>query len=724
VTEPRAAADAQSDIAPAATLEGVVERIVYENPETGYLVARLKRAGQIDLDTFVGSMLALSAGETVRLRGQWIEDKKFGRQLKAESCEVLVPNTIEGIEKYLGSGLIDGIGPTYAKRLVQAFGSETLRVIDESPAKLRQVPGIGRKRAEQIRASWETHKEVQAIMVFLQGHGIRPAQAARIYQVYGNKATTVLRQNPYRVAEDIGGIGFQGADALARSMGIEADAPARLQAGLKHALNQALGRGHVFLPRRELLDEAVALLSVPPDKLEPQLAHALGSKGLASDGEAIFLPRQHEAETECARLLKQLVSAPADAPAIQLDNALKWVEREKKINLSPEQREAIRRGCEAKVLVITGGPGTGKTTVINSLLAILERKGVSFLLAAPTGRAAKRMEEATGRDASTLHRLLEFSPKNGAFVRNEADPLVTDLLVVDETSMVDEMLMHALLRALPFFARLILVGDVDQLPSVGAGNVLFDLIASGTLPVVRLQTIFRQAEDSAIVTNAHRINQGLPPQYNDDDFLFIDRPDPAEAQATIVELVSRRIPKGLGLDPLRDVQVLSPMRRGEAGTLRINEALQEALNPNGAPVAGRPLRVGDKVIQLKNNYDLEVYNGDVGIIALDAPGASEIEIAFDDGRRVIYPYTALDQLGLAYAMTIHKSQGSEYNTVIIPMLGQHYMMLQRNVLYTGVTRGKRRVILVGEAKAIAMAVKNSRQAHRNTLLAERLRNTV
>jgi exodeoxyribonuclease V alpha subunit len=723
VTEPRAAADAQSDITPTATLEGVVERIVYENPETGYLVARLKRAGQIDLDTFVGSMLALSAGETVRLRGQWIEDKKFGRQLKAESCEVLVPNTIEGIEKYLGSGLIDGIGPTYAKRLVQAFGAETLRVIDEAPAKLRQVPGIGRKRAEQIRASWETHKEVQAIMVFLQGHGIRPAQAARIYQVYGNKATTVLRQNPYRVAEDIGGIGFQGADALARSMGIEADAPARLQAGLKHALNQALGRGHVFLPRRELLDEAAALLSVPQEKLVPQLAHALGSKGLASDGEAIFLPKQHEAETECARLLKQLVSAPADAPAIQLDNALKWVEREKKINLSPEQREAIRRGCEAKVLVITGGPGTGKTTVINSLLAILERKGVSFLLAAPTGRAAKRMEEATGRDASTLHRLLEFSPKNGAFVRNEADPLVTDLLVVDETSMVDEMLMHALLRALPFFARLILVGDVDQLPSVGAGNVLFDLIASGTLPVVRLQTIFRQAEDSAIVTNAHRINQGLPPLYNDDDFLFIDRPDPAEAQATIVELVSRRIPKGLGLDPLRDVQVLSPMRRGEAGTLRINEALQEALNPHGTPVAGRPLRVGDKVIQLKNNYDLEVYNGDVGVIALDAPGASEIEVAFDDGRRVIYPYTALDQLGLAYAMTIHKSQGSEYNTVIIPMLGQHYMMLQRNVLYTGVTRGKRRVILVGEAKAIAMAVKNSRQAHRNTLLAERLRNT-
>ncbi|MBI1319217.1 MAG: ATP-dependent RecD-like DNA helicase [Candidatus Hydrogenedens sp.] len=724
MTEARAEAAAQTEIAPPVTLEGVVERIVFESPESGFLVARLKRGGQPELDTFVGNMLAVSAGETVRLRGQWIEDKKFGRQLKVETCEVLVPNTLEGIEKYLGSGLIEGIGPTYAKRLVAAFGENTLRVIDEAPAKLRQVPGIGRKRAEQIRASWESHKEVQAIMVFLQGHGIRPAQAARIYQVYGDKAITVLRQNPFRLAEDISGIGFQGADAMARSMGIEQDAPARLQAGLKHVLNQALTRGHVFLPRGELLDEATELLGVPRNRVEPQLAEALAMKGLASDGEAIYLPQFREAESECARLLKQLLSAPHDAPDIKMDNALKWVERENNIALSDEQRDAIRRGCEEKVLVITGGPGTGKTTVINSLLAILEKKGVSFLLAAPTGRAAKRMEEATGREAQTLHRLLEFSPKSGGFVRNESDPLVTDLLVVDETSMVDELLMHAVLRALPFFARLVLVGDVDQLPSVGAGNVLFDIIASGTLPVVRLQKIFRQAEESAIVRNAHRINQGDLPEFNTEDFLFIERPEPAQALDTVVELLSRRIPQGLGLDPLRDVQVLSPMRRGEAGTVRLNEALQEALNPHGAPVAGRTLRHGDKVIQLKNNYDLEVYNGDVGIIRLDAPGAEEIEVEFEDGRRVLYPYAALDQLGLAYAMTIHKSQGSEYHTVVIPLLGQHYMMLQRNVLYTAVTRGKQRVILVGEKKAIAMAVKNNRQARRNTLLSERLRNVV
>jgi exodeoxyribonuclease V alpha subunit len=713
----------QGELTPPVVVEGVVKRIVFESPETGFVVGRLEVEGAWELTTFVGNLLAVSEGETVRLTGQWVEDKKFGRQLRVEAFETIAPTTVAGIEKYLGSGLIEGIGPTYAKRLVEAFGVDTLRVIDEEPERLRKVPGIGKKRAAQIREGWAAQRAVQSIMIFLQGHGITATQAVKIHQVYGDGAMAILRSNPYRLAEDITGISFKGADKIAMELGIAKDSEARLEAGVAHALQQATHHGHLYLPAAELLDEALRLLDIARELVEAALVRAVAAGRIVRDQDACYPPKLYEAESGTADYLKRLISTPSESIEIlNMDNALKWAQKKFKIELAEEQQEAVRTALVSKVMVITGGPGTGKTTVINSLLAILDRKNVSYALAAPTGRAAKRMEEATGHEAQTLHRLLEFSPKFGGFVRNETDPLMRDLVIVDEASMIDMQLMYSLVKALPPFGRLILVGDIDQLPSVGAGNVLMDIIASQVVPVVRLKTIFRQAEQSGIVVNAHRINTGQHPAFNAEDFFLIDRPQPERALETIVEIVTERLPKRFNLDPLRDIQVLSPMRRGETGMLRINEALQAAMNPDGAPIAKRDLRQGDKVMQLRNNYELDVYNGDVGVITQVDEEAREVEVAYDDQRRVLYGFDDLDDLGLAYAMTVHKSQGSEYAAVVIPMLSQHYMMLQRNVLYTAITRGKRLVVIVGEEKAISMAVHNSRISRRNTLLADRLRN--
>jgi exodeoxyribonuclease V alpha subunit len=713
----------QGELAPPVMLEGVVKRIVFESPESGFLVGRLDVASEPEPVTFVGNLLAVSEGETVRLTGRWINDKKFGPQLKVEKFESVVPSTIGGIEKYLASGLIEGIGPTYARRLVEAFGVETLRIIDEEPHRLQNVPGIGKKRAAQIREGWASQRAVQSIMLFLQGHGITASQAVKIYQVYGDGAMAILRSNPYRLAEDISGISFKGADKIAAELGIAKDSGERLEAGVAHVLQQATVFGHLFLPAEELVEESVRLLDIAREPVAAALGRIVAGGKVVRDQEACYTPKNHEAESGTADYLKRLISTPSESIEIlNMDNALQWVQKKLKIALAEEQQEAIRTGLASKVMVITGGPGTGKTTVINSLLAILDKKSVSYQLAAPTGRAAKRVEEATDREARTIHRLLEFSPKFGGFTRCETDPLLTDLVIVDEASMLDMQLMYSLVKALPPFARLILVGDIDQLPSVGAGNVLMDIIASQVVPVVRLKTIFRQAEQSGIVVNAHRINTGQHPQFNTEDFFIIDRPQPERALETIVEIVTDRLPRKFGLDPIRDIQVLSPMRRGETGMIRVNQALQAALNPNGKAIARRDLRDGDKVMQLRNNYELDVYNGDVGVISRVDESALEVEVAFDDQRRVIYGFDELDDLGLAYAMTVHKSQGSEYPAVVIPMLSQHYMMLQRNVLYTAITRGKRLVVIVGEEKAISMAVRNSQLTRRNTLLAERLRN--
>lgn len=713
----------QGNLTPPVHLEGTVKRIVFESADTGFMVARLEVEGQVDLVTFVGNLLAVSEGEMVRLTGQWVEDKKFGRQLRVETFESVVPSTVAGIENYLASGLIEGIGPTYAKRLVESFGTDTLRVIDEEPHRLRDVPGIGKKRAAQIREGWAEQRAVQSIMIFLQGHGITASQSVKIYQQYGDGAMAILRNNPYQLAEDISGISFKGADKIAMEMGIAKDADERLEAGVAHVLQQATVHGHLFLPATELLEESVRLLDIGPEPMAAALDRAILGAKIIRDQEACYTPKAHQAEVGTADYLKRLISTPSESIEIlSMENALKWVQKKLAIELAEEQQEAIRTGLQSKVMVITGGPGTGKTTVINSLLSILDKKSVSYLLAAPTGRAAKRMEEATDRESRTIHRLLEFSPKFGGFARDESDPLLTDLVIIDEASMLDMQLMFSLVKALPHFARLILVGDIDQLPSVGAGNVLMDIIASQVIPVVRLQTIFRQAEQSGIVVNAHRINTGQHPQFNTEDFFVIDRPDPARALETIVEVVTNRLPKKFGLDPIHDIQVLSPMRRGETGMIRINEALQAAMNPEGSPIAKRDLREGDKVMQLRNNYELDVYNGDVGVISRVDTVAKEVEVAYEDQRRILYGFDDLDDLGLAYAMTVHKSQGSEYPAVVVPMLSQHYMMLQRNVLYTAITRGKQLVVIVGDEKAINMAVNNSRLSHRNTLLAERLRN--
>jgi exodeoxyribonuclease V alpha subunit len=702
-------------------VEGVLERIVFESEDTGFFVGRLRERGKQELTTFVGSLVATNVGETIRLWGRWTEDPRFGPQLKMERYEVILPTSVRGIEKYLGSGLIPGIGKKYAKRLVESFGVETLRVISDEPERLRKVPGIGRKRAAGICESWGKQKAVRALMLFLQGHGVAMGQAVKIYKRYGDASVAVLRENPYRLAEDIAGIAFKSADKIAEQLGIAKDSPQRAEAGLLYVLDRSIASGHVFQTRKELLAATAELLEINAERLSEALPTLLKRDKVVEDGDSLYPQRLWEAETGAARLLKRLVGSPRDDVSIQVEKALKWVESTQKIELSKEQREAIRTAVDAKAMVITGGPGTGKTTVLNSLLAIFEYKKFDMLLAAPTGRAAKRMEQATGHEARTIHRLLEFSPKEGGFTRNETNPLDADLVVIDEASMMDITLVYSLLRALPPGARLFLVGDVDQLPSVGPGNVLLDVIASGLVPVVWLKTIFRQASESGIITNAHRINQGEYPEFNTTDFFFVERKDPERALETVIELVTQRIPKKFGYDPFRDIQVLAPMRRGEVGVTNLNETLKQALNAQAAPIGRRPFGLGDKVMQLSNNYELDVYNGDVGLITLIDTELQEVQIQFED-RAVLYTFDQLDELSLAYASTVHKAQGSEYPVVVMPLLTQHFMMLQRNILYTAITRAAKLVIIVGDPKALRLAINNTRVTQRNTRLAERLKN--
>ena len=704
-------------------VEGVIDRIVYESEETGFFVGRLREEGKQELTTFVGNLMAISIGETIRLWGRWVDDKKWGRQLRVERYETVLPATVKGIEKYLGSGLIDGIGKTFAKRLVDAFGVETLRIIDEEPDRLRDVAGIGPKRAGQIRDGWARQRAVQSIMLFLQEHGVSVSQAVKIYKRYGDAAVAVMRENPYRLASDITGIGFKGADKIAGNLGIARDAPHRLEAGLLYALERASGQGHVFLPEDELTEAAAGLLEVPADALEQHVVGLVVRGEVVREDEAIFLRTLHAAERGCDQLLKRLIRTPAGEVPIRVDAAVRWVEKTHTIRLSDEQREGIRAAASSKVLVITGGPGTGKTTLINSILSIFEKKGLNVQLAAPTGRAAKRMELATDREARTIHRLLEFSPKQGGFARDENNPLAGDLIIIDESSMIDVHLMHHLLKAVPPHARLFLVGDVDQLPSVGPGNVLMDVISSNAVPVTWLKTIFRQAAQSGIIANAHRINRGEFPQFNAKDFFFVERKDPAKALETVLELVTTRIPRKFRLDPKRDIQVLTPMHRTETGVIRLNETLQAALNPDGEPVPRKAFRLGDKVMQLRNNYELDVYNGDVGVVSLVDEEAKEMQVQFDD-RVVLYGFDDLDDLTLAYAATVHKSQGSEYPAVVLALMPQHYLLLQRNMLYTAITRGEKLVVIVGDPKAVAMAVRNNQVTRRHTRLAERLSNKI
>ncbi|HEY0510802.1 MAG TPA: ATP-dependent RecD-like DNA helicase [Thermoanaerobaculia bacterium] len=721
----------------ATALEGLIERIVFANEENAWSVVRLQVPGQRDLVTAVGNLLGVQPGENLRLQGTWINDPKFGRQFRVTSYAAVAPATLTGIEKYLGSGLIRGIGKVMAARLVATFGMETLEVIESRPERLTEVEGIGPKRSREILRAWAEQREVKEVMVFLQSHGVSTHYAIKIYKAYGAQATELVRSNPYRLATDIHGIGFQTADKIAAALGIPKDAPQRIEAGTLYLLGAGADRGHLYLPRQTLIEEAEKLLGAPPPRVEAAVAAlaeteqvvleplAEGAEGTEETGTAVFLRALHAAEAGVAARIRTLLIQPMLPMEIDVDRALDWFEKAEQLALARQQRQAIRAGLTRKALVITGGPGTGKTTLVRGIVKILEKKRQRVLLAAPTGRAAKRLAEATGAEASTLHRLLEFNPQTRQFDRNREHPLSCDLLIVDEASMLDTVLAHHVLRAVPDHGRLILVGDVDQLPSVGPGRVLADLIRSEAVEVVRLTEIFRQAERSLIVVNAHRVNQGMMPILesvdSDGDFFFFERGGPEEIAETIGQLVARRIPGKFGFNPVEQIQVLTPMNRGPLGTDSLNAALRDLLNPEGATVTrgGHSLRVGDKVMQVRNNYDLEVFNGDIGRVRSIDEVEQVVTVAID-GREVAYDFGSIDELALAYACSIHKSQGSEYPCVVIPLHTTHYVMLQRNLLYTALTRAKRLAILVGEERALRVAIGNRRVRPRFTRLAERL----
>lgn len=715
-------------------LEGTLERIVYCNAETAWCVVRLAVLGETAPVTAVGNLVAVQPGASLRLTGTWEHDARFGRQFRVASYQTVSPQTAVGIERYLGSGLVRGVGKELARRLVARFGLATLEVIERSPERLAEVPGIGAKRSGTIQSALREQRGIQELMVFLQAHGVPTGLAVKVHKRYGEAAMAVVRESPYRLAAEVWGVGFASADRIAAALGLPKEAPARLAAALLHVLGEAADRGHLFLPRRALIEGAVALLGVEAAPVEAAAA-ALERRGevvtepVPGDDQPIYLPALHAAESEIAARLVALGAGPPPPLDLDVERALAWFEQRERIALAPEQRQAVRLGLTQKLLVVTGGPGTGKTTLVRGIVAVLERKGLRVLLGAPTGRAAKRLAEATGREASTLHRLLEWNARAHAFDRGSEWPLAADLLIVDEASMLDAPLAAQLLAAVPEPARLILVGDVDQLPSVGPGRVLADLIASGTVPVARLATIFRQAERSLIVTNAHLVQRGeMPlltaPGAGEPDFFFLERERPEEVIETLRELVARRIPQGFGLDPVEQVQVLTPMNRGLLGTANLNAVLRELLNPGGSRAGSSGLRVGDKVMQVRNDYEREVWNGDLGRVVAavaDEEGEGEgVEVVFD-GRRVAYDAASLDALVLAYACSIHKSQGSEYPCVVVPLHTQHYVMLQRNLLYTALTRARRLAILVGEARALRVAVRNARTRERHTRLAERLR---
>ena len=712
-------------------LAGLVERVTYQSAENGFCVVRVKVRGHRELVTLVGHAATISAGEWITATGSWVNDRTHGQQFKARFLKTSMPTSVDGIEKYLASGMIRGIGPVYAKKLLNAFSDKVFDIIEAEPDRLREVDGIGPKRAGRIVAAWAEQKVVREIMVFLHSHDVGTARAVRIYKAYGADAVQVMSENPYRLARDIRGIGFKTADAIAMKLGVDKTALVRVRAGISYALTEAMDEGHCGLPSDELMPLAAQLLEVPQDlirtALDLELADGTVTASRVGDKPCVFLAGLYRAERNIADRLLQLRNGKLPWPWIDPDKAIPWIEQRSGRVLAESQRSAVALALTSKVLVITGGPGVGKTTLVNAILRILSAKGAKLLLCAPTGRAAKRMTEATGFEAKTIHRLLEVDPKTGGFRRGDDNPLDCDFLVLDEASMVDVMLMHALMKAVPDKAALLIVGDIDQLPSVGPGQVLADIISSGALPVVRLTEVFRQAAQSRIISSAHRINQGFIPDLSspgsESDFYFVQADDPETAVVRIIELVKTRIPKRFGLEPVRDIQVLCPMNRGGVGARSLNIELQAALNPAGERKVERfgwTFARGDKVMQIENDYAKEVYNGDIGYIEDVDLDDGELTISFD-GRSVTYGFGELDTLVPAYAATIHKSQGSEYPAVVVPVMTQHYAMLQRNLLYTGVTRGKKLVVLVGQKKAVAIAVRNVSGRRRWAKLNEWLR---
>ncbi len=709
-------------------LQGQLERITYTNAETGYTVARIKLLDSGKPVTLVGHFIAPTPGEMLALRGEWRNHPKYGDQFKVAESRTLVPATTDGIRKYLGSGLIKGIGKSMAARIVDRFGKNTLEIIENDIERLTRVKGIGPRTVDKIKTAWMAQRQIRDVMIFLQGHGVGPGFAARIFTRYGNDSIAVVQNNPYQLATDINGIGFKIADKIASQTGFPKDDPRRALAGLLYLLNRFAEEGHVYYPRALLSERACEMLGTGPRVVTAALRRAVDSGRLVmeeTDGQPVFLSRLFKGETRAAEQLVNLIGTPVFHRVPDPEQAIRRVQAQLKIRLARNQAEALGCALRSKVMIITGGPGTGKTTIINAVLRIYARLNTRTLLAAPTGRAAKRMQETTGHPAMTIHRLLEFSFQAGGFQKNQDNPLDCDLLIIDEASMLDTVLAMHLLSAVPTSAIVILVGDVNQLPSVGPGNVLNDMIGSGVIPVVTLNEIFRQARASRIVVNAHRVNQGKLPEANppgsDSDFYFIEKGDPQQALDTIVDLVQTRIPGHFGVDSFSGIQVLTPMHKGIAGAENLNRELQKHLNPGAAGVARGGLQycVNDKVMQIKNNYDKDVFNGDIGLIRrIDAP-AETLTISFDE-REVGYGFGDLDEIVLAYAVSVHKSQGSEYPVVVMPVLTQHYILLQRNLIYTAITRARKLVVLVGTRKALSIGIRNNKIESRFSRLQQRL----
>ena len=716
------------------TIHGLLEKISYHNEENDFVVAKLREKDKKELTTIIGNLSGINPGESLKLTGKWVQNKRFGEQFQVETFEVTVPATLLGIQKYLASGLIKGIGSIMSERIVEKFGLHTLEVIEKKPERLSEVEGIGPKRISLIIKAWVEHKEIKEIMIFLQGHGVSAAYSAKIYKQYGDQSIETVRENPYRLAHDIYGVGFITADKIAQNLGIDRNSLIRAKAGLIYILNRLTEEGHVYYPESQLIHKAKEILSVDEEIIilavrELSKGKELFLEDLDPDGnlKAVYLAPFHVAETGVAQMLMNLKEFPSNIRPIHPEKAIEWVQQKLNIELAQRQEEAVLLAATSKVLIITGGPGTGKTTLITAILRIFQQLKLRILLAAPTGRAAKRMNEATGWEAKTIHRLLEYSPRRGGFKKDQDDLLEADVVIIDETSMVDTLLMYHLLKAIQSHAHLILVGDVDQLPSVGPGNVLKDIIRSGRFTVVRLTEIFRQAQESMIVVNAHKVNQGQFPVLKEidkpekTDFQFIQEEDPEKILQNILDLCSERIPRQFRFHPLREIQVLAPMHKGIIGVANLNIELQKRLNPGqpGITHGAWNFRLGDKVMQIVNNYDKDVFNGDIGWISKIDPEEREVVIDFD-GRPVPYDYSDLDEVVLAYAVSVHKSQGSEYPVVILPVVTQHYMLLQRNLIYTGITRAKKLVIMIGTKKALAIAIRNNKPQRRYTLLSERL----
>ncbi len=711
------------------TVKGTVKKLVYHNQENGFVIARVDMQEPEKKEiTIVGKIASVSVGETYQFKGRWIVDSRYGLQFNFDDYEIILPTTLEGVRRYLGSGLIKGVGPSTANRIVDQFGENTLEIIEDSPERLSEVEGIAQKRIELIRKSWQEQKEIKRVMLFLQSYRITTGYAVKIFKQYGRKAVEKLKENPYCLIDDIFGIGFKIADKIAQNLGIGEDSPSRIRAGMKYCLSESAAQGHCFVCRDTLIQLTADLLGVAEEQVETECHVLENNQEIIVQNDQVWLPLYYDAEREVSQKIVSIIRFPQQLTQIDIDMKIEQLEKKHGIRFAYEQKLAIKEVLLHRVMILTGGPGTGKTTTTIGLIDLFEDLGLKIVLAAPTGRAAKKLGEATSRTAKTIHRLLAYNPRQKGFIKNEQNPIKADVIILDEVSMIDILLMHQLLKAVTEDTFLILIGDIDQLPSVGPGNLLKDLIDSEVIPVIRLTHIFRQKEESLIIVNAHRVNQGHYPILKgkqERDFFFLKEENPEQAAEKIIHLCTDRLPRRYHIDPVRDIQILTPMYKGAVGADQLNDSLRNALNPTGKSIkyGHQQYKVNDKVMQIRNNYDKEIFNGDIGTIK-DIDDEEQIVKVLFYHRIVDYDFTELNELVLAYAITVHKSQGSEYPIVIVPLLTQHFLLLQRNLLYTAITRARRIVIIVGTNKALWIAIKNNKTIHRNTFLKERLKQLI